>query len=108
VDGNEVRLLAAAQTEVLIPQLGDATRVFSKDSALASYATAEEVVMNPRLGTSDDADLQAMSKMVGSSMHVPLVIDGKKISVSFWSREPEAFPAEASEVLTEIAKLMKP
>jgi hypothetical protein len=47
-----------------------------------------------------------MAKRLGSSMHVPVVINGKPATVNFWSREADAFPKPAVDFLTEVAHLI--
>jgi len=42
-----------------------------------------------------------------SSMHVPVEIGGVRGTVNFWSRDPDAFPPQAAQMLTMIAKGLK-
>ena len=41
-----------------------------------------------------------------SSLHVPVTIRGKKVSVNYWSRDLSAFPPPAVAILTGLTKVM--
>ena len=41
-----------------------------------------------------------------SSLHVPVTIRGKKVTVNYWSRDLSAFPPPAVEILTGLTKAM--
>ena len=38
-----------------------------------------------------------MARAYGSSLHIPVKIDGKAGTINFWSTENDAFPPEARE-----------
>ena len=39
-----------------------------------------------------------MRELLGSSLHVPVTIDGKPGTVNFWSKEKNAFPPRRGRV----------
>ncbi|MFO0946223.1 MAG: redoxin domain-containing protein [Planctomycetota bacterium] len=41
-----------------------------------------------------------------SSVHIPVEIDGKPMSVNFWSTDADAFPPSAVEILSEVTRWM--
>jgi hypothetical protein len=45
-------------------------------------------------------------KDIRSSMHVPVVIDGVRSTVNFWSAEAGGFPPQATRLLEQVARLM--
>lgn len=51
-------------------------------------------------------ELSHMARAARSSVHVPVKIEGQAACVNFWSRERNAFPPEAVELLTQVAQLL--
>jgi hypothetical protein len=41
-----------------------------------------------------------------SSLHVPATYNGEKLLISFWSRDPDAFPAPAQMALAGVVQIM--
>jgi hypothetical protein len=41
-----------------------------------------------------------------SSVHIPVTIRGKKVTLNYWSRDLSAFPPPAVEILTALTKVM--
>ncbi len=105
VENDREKFLGVAQSVVLDGALGRADRSYPA-GALAKYAQGDGNVVNASLAKSDAADLAAMSSVLGSSLHVPVTIDGKRAVVSFWSKEPDAFPQAAVEFLSGVAQAM--
>ena len=73
---------------------------------LAACAEGNEVVVIPNLeGPGFDSPLMHR-RGVQSSMHVPIVVDGQRATLNFWSTEPEAFPQQAVDYLSAVAHLL--
>jgi len=103
VKGDKLRFLQIAQPPVLYYPLGRTERTYNADrSALAKTLAAGEVAVYQDLSSETDADLAAMAVKIGSSMHVPITVDGQPALLSFWSREKNAFPEPATALLEEI------
>jgi len=83
------------------------TIIKATGQSLAGYASMEAATINANL---NDVQGSIMSKMgardIRSSMHVPVVIEGHRATVNFWSAEPEAFPPEAQALLEQVAKFV--
>ena len=83
------------------------TRVRAKGQSLASYAAHDQVVVNTDLTGTNGSIMAGMSrKDIRSSMHVPVVIDGVRSTVNFWSAEAGGFPRQAAKLLEQVARLM--
>jgi hypothetical protein len=107
VDAGHVRFVQVSQPNVFDAPLGRAGRkVPAQSASLAQFAAGDKPVVNQDLAAVKGADLTAMRAMLGSSLHVPVMIDGKRGTVNFWSKEKNAFPEKAVEFLTEVAKQM--
>ncbi len=64
------------------------TLVRPKGQSLADYALGKEVVVNQDMTKTKGSIMAGMSrKDIRSSMHVPVVIDGVRCTVNFWSAE---------------------
>jgi peroxiredoxin len=72
--------------------------------ALAHYALRGLFMVHPDLKTARGADLAMISKTLASSVHVPVVLEGKPATVNFWSREGDAFPEETHGLLRAVAE----
>jgi len=70
---------------------------------VAGYAERDEVVVHADITSISAPDFRLMSRWFGSSMHVPVEIDGQRGVISFWSSDRDAFPDEAVAVLRELA-----
>ena len=107
IDGDRVRMLHVAQPPVLNHVAGRIERTFAvRDSALANIARRGEPRATADLSSADGADLKAMSAVLGSSFHLPVVVEGQAGVLSFWSKEPAAFPAVAQALLIELGELV--
>jgi peroxiredoxin/mono/diheme cytochrome c family protein len=105
-DGETVRIENVFQPSVFLSVLGGAGRQFdAKSSALAKYARGQQVVQNTQLAGSELEDLALMANRLGSSVHYPVMVGGKPGVLSFWSKEPAAFPEAAKTLLDELAGL---
>jgi hypothetical protein len=83
------------------------TVIRTKGQSLADYIAGEQTVVNQSLEKTEGSVMVNMSrKDIRSSLHVPVVIDGVKSTVNFWSSEAGAFPPQAVKILEQVAKLM--
>ncbi len=83
------------------------TVVRTKGQSLAEYAEGDKTVVNQDMSDTHGSIMAGMShKDIRSSMHVPVVIDGKRATINFWSAEAGAFPPEAVQLLEEVARQM--
>jgi hypothetical protein len=80
-------------------------RVEAQQLAVAGYALEKQQVAHQSIAELSSPDFQTMAKFFSSSMHVPVQISGRAATLNFWSREPQAFPPEAEQVLAPIARL---
>jgi peroxiredoxin len=74
--------------------------------ALAQYALRGQVVCQSDLKQARGADLKMLSKSLASSIHVPVVLEGKPATLNFWSKEPGAFPDETQALLRAVAEVV--
>ena len=49
-------------------------------------------------------DMIAMRRALGSSVHLPITIDGMPAVVSYWSKEKNAFTPPAVDFLSEVTE----
>lgn len=78
----------------------------AKFFALAHYALLNQFVSHPDLKKARGADMAMMSKSLASSVHVPVILEGKPATLNFWSKEKEAFPDEAQALLRAVAEIV--
>ncbi len=78
------------------------------ETKLAEYARGSAPVVNADLSQPAAGDLRTLSKRLRSSVHVPVVIDGRPAVLSVWSQEPDAFPGEVVSYLTELVGSLGP
>ncbi|MBX7074598.1 MAG: redoxin domain-containing protein [Pirellulales bacterium] len=105
-DGDTLRFLAVNQPPLVGSKVGgQEAEITGEKLALAEYARAKAPVVHNELSASlPQADLSTMARALRSSAHVPVTIDGRAAVVSFWSRERNAFPPEAMELLVQVAE----
>jgi peroxiredoxin len=108
VDEGALRFRAVSQPPVIKAKVGGLeVEISGQNLALGEHARANSPVVTEELSTSDPhPDLAAMARGLRSSLHVPVTIEGRAACVNFWSRERNAFPPEAVEVLGQVARLM--
>lgn len=83
------------------------TVVKAEGQSLASYASGNETIVNQDMSGAEGTVMAGMAKKdIRSSVHVPVVIDGKRATINFWSAEAEAFPPQAVVLLEQVAHLM--
>ena len=78
----------------------------SENMALAGYAGKDATVVHKELSSQQAPDLKFMAIALASSVHVPIRFDGQPGTISFWSADRDAFPAEAVRLLEQIAREM--
>jgi peroxiredoxin/mono/diheme cytochrome c family protein len=104
IDDAKLVFVQVAQPVVLSYPLGGVERSYpATESTLAGYIQAGQPVVNAQL-LEQGADMVAMRRALGSSMHLPITIDGQPALISYWSKEKEAFPAAAVDFLKEITQ----
>jgi hypothetical protein len=74
--------------------------------ALAYYALRGQFVVHPDLKKARGADMALVSKTLASSVHVPVILEGKPATVNFWSKQGDAFPEETQPLLRAVAALV--
>ena len=85
---------------------GKGKKVPAKYCALSKYAEKDQPIEHAKLTDALGADLQYMSKVYGSSVHIPVEIGNQKGTINFWSADRAAFPPEAVKILRQIAAQM--
>jgi peroxiredoxin len=73
---------------------------------LAELAQKDKTVIYPQTMEVKAPDFRMLSRRFASSVHVPVVVDGKKGTLNFWSSDADAFPVEAISLMEEMAKPM--
>jgi len=81
--------------------------VDAADEPLAKYRTGKTAVAHNDLTQVEGEVFETMKRRgVRSSMHVPVVVGGEKMTINFWSSEPGGFPKPAVQFLTAISQAM--
>ena len=104
VRDGQLRFDFVSQPALLVARMGRANVSLPADSSLASYLKSPEPTVLNSYPTGVPADLAGFARAIQSSLHVPITVDGEPAVVSFWSREPGAFPPQAVEMLSGVAK----
>jgi peroxiredoxin len=74
--------------------------------ALAHYALRGLFMYHPELKKARGADMAMVSKSLTSSVHVPVILEGKPATMNFWSKEGNAFPEETQALLRAVAEVV--
>lgn len=74
---------------------------------LYQYATKKETTVNDGSTPPTGVEMQILGRILPSSVHIPLRVQGKPASVNFWSIDKNAFPPEVVASLEEIVDLLK-
>ena len=77
--------------------------------ALVFYALLNKQIIHPDLTDHKEArgvDLFMMSRSLASSMHSPVIWEGRPATVNFWSKEKNAFSGETVAKLEALAKVV--
>jgi peroxiredoxin len=78
----------------------------SKAFALAFFSLVYRVTAVPDLSKAFGSDLKQFSASLGSSVHIPVAIDGMPGTLNFWSKGKDAFPKDLHPQLSAIAEAM--
>jgi mono/diheme cytochrome c family protein len=90
-------------------EVGPAGRkIDARLSKLSAYADKTEPTLHQQLASARGFDLLFMARVFGSSLHIPVKIDGQPGTLNFWSTEKDAFPPELVALLTDLAKSVQP
>jgi peroxiredoxin/mono/diheme cytochrome c family protein len=73
---------------------------------LYQYAIKGEKVVNSDPTQVKGVEMQFLTRILPSSVHLPIRFDGKPATVNFWSTDAKAFSPEAVAFLEEIVRLM--
>jgi len=105
VEDGQVKFLKVTQPAVLDYALGTTERTYkASESAIAAASDSGEVVVFNDLTAAEYKDLAAMQAKMAASVHVPTTVDGKTLVFSFWSRDKNAFPQAAVDLLKQIVE----
>ncbi|MFO0949354.1 MAG: hypothetical protein U1D30_26150, partial [Planctomycetota bacterium] len=74
---------------------------------LYQYASKKETTVNDGSTTPTGVEMQILSRILPSSVHIPLRVQGKPASVNIWSIDKNAFPPEVVASLEELVGLLK-
>jgi peroxiredoxin len=108
VEGDKLNIVRVAQEPAAARTVGGSGRKVSTSiTAVAGYVKKGEPVVNKNLAAERSLDLQFMSRVYGSSVHVPTQIGEAIGTLNFWSTESAAFPPAAVAILKEVAELLK-
>jgi peroxiredoxin len=81
--------------------------VDAQGESLAEYAAGTKVVVNGDLSKAKGKMVEAMIKRgAKSSMHVPAEIKGARVTINFWSTDPDAFTPPAQALLTGVSQIL--
>jgi peroxiredoxin len=101
----KLRVEKATYTGEVTPHLAETGfEQAGKFFALAHYALRGQSMHHSDLKKARGADMKLMSNSLASSVHVPVVLEGKPATVNFWSKDADAFPEESRALLRAIAK----
>jgi hypothetical protein len=79
----------------------------AEGESLAEYLAGKKPVVNADLGKAEGQIMKEMRKRgAKSSLHIPAAYDGQPLLISFWSRDPDAFPAPAQAALAGVVQIM--
>jgi hypothetical protein len=97
----------ASQSGEVARRVGAKVSLPAAKLALADYAKNEKLTVHGDLSKERAPDLVFAARMLSSSMHVPITLDGEKGTVNVWSMERDAFPQEAVALIREAVGAMK-
>jgi hypothetical protein len=108
VEDGKLVIRRCVQEQSFEQQVGGAGRKIDvRLTKLSAYAELAEPTVHPELNSARGFDLQFMARAFGSSLHIPVKIDGVNGTLNFWSAEKDAFPPELIALLTDVAKAMQ-
>lgn len=71
---------------------------------LTKYSKEDKPSVNDDLSKTKGFDLRLMQREFRSSLHIPFEWNGKRALISFWSKDPKAFPNLAVDVLKLVSE----
>jgi peroxiredoxin len=112
-DGPNFRYLFVAQGEEL-PSTMKSMKELPKQVAgmgpllgLYQYAKKGAVVVNNDPSKAQGMEMKFLTRLLPSSVHVPIKIDGKSGTVNFWSLEGAAFSPDAVELARKLTAMLQ-
>lgn len=109
VDDKQIHVVRLAHDEAIAAPLGKPRRdVDRRISAIAGLVKSQEFKYCPDLAAEAAIDFKAMSRVYGSSVHIPITYNGQPATLNFWSQDTQGFPEAAIDVCKEVAKLLSP
>jgi thiol-disulfide isomerase/thioredoxin len=103
VDDGKLQFARVAQPPVFDSWLGRDDRSYdANESTLAGYIKSAQPVVNPDLSTIGGQDMAALRRSLGSSVHFPITFAGRPATISYWSKEKNAFSQPAIDFLREV------
>lgn len=106
VDDDKLTIRLASQSAEIARRVGAKVSLPAAKLALADYAKNEKLTVHGDLSREKAPDLAFAARMMGSSVHIPITLDGAKGTVNVWSLERDAFPDEAVALLKEAVAAM--
>lgn len=107
-DGPSFRYVLVAQGEEL-PSTMKSVKELPRQMAklgpllgLYQYAKKGELVVNDDPENAKGMEMKFLGRILPSSVHVPIVVDGKPGTVNFWSMDAKAFPPEAVALIQKL------
>ncbi len=108
VENKQLEVVRCAQEPELEQVVGGVGRKLPVlVSKVAKYVEKEKVVVLKELSAESGVDVQHMARAYGSSIHIPVKIDGAPGTINFWSAEKDAFPPNVVTWLEKVASEMK-
>ncbi len=108
IEGDKLNIARVAQDPQITKVIGGSGKKISTSvTAISNYVKQKEPIVIKNLAEQKSLDMQFMSRVYGSSVHVPATIGESTGTVNFWSMESAAFPPEAVALLKEAAELLK-
>lgn len=105
-DGEKLRVRAVEELGGLKTTLRSrSTAVTAEGQALTKALTAKEPVLYEDLSQAEGPIAKKMHERgLVCSAHFPARLEGRDVTVNFWSAEPKAFPTPAVEILQAVAQ----
>ena len=110
-DGLALRFAYIAQAEELpstfkMKELPPQVASMGPALGLYQYAIKRKMVINEDPSQVKGLEMQLFTRIMPSSVHVPIRYQGKAATLNFWSMDPKAFSPEAISFLEQITELV--
>ncbi len=107
IEGEQLIIKQVAQEAEVEAICGGAGLSYpAKMFVFSRIARGSEHLMCPDLSKSKDPGFPFMSRGLSSSLHFPVLINGKQGTINYWSDELNGFPQEAVDLLGKLAQDM--